>query len=504
MLVPPLRRDERRWLLGILVLTACSWGRWLATGSPKVDENYPSELAGCLLMVGVVVGWGLVIVGWRGLLLRPVANPRRLAFTGLALATAMLPLLSNDFFSLMTYGSLAARGRDVYTTAASLPESVWYSWVGQRWNDKVCVYGPTTLVALLPAGLAGSSPWLGLLLFRLLWLPPLVLVMELSFRAMRDRPFFHAMVWLNPLWILEGPGQLHADLLGVVGLVAGILLQQRGRPLAGWACWALATLGKYSFAFTAFWFWLSGARTTRERLLRPPAMGLVLLALGAVFFAPFWHGLPTLTEPIHTLGTMVPGGSIAEVMGHVVHVLRGGAMPSPETPVRIAVEMDRANKATTWFVVSLVMRLVALFIGVRIVRAMLREPRDEGRIAMGTGALVVAVITLVSHRFQSWYLLAALPFFGLHCTAVWRRWWIAIVAVSVAPDFTHMLPKSAVLLPIWSATTTAAGVILFLVWFRGRYLTLDQPAQPDQSVDRAVAPQRAIELAEPAPPPAGN
>ena len=187
-------------------------------------------------------------------------------------------------------------------------------------------------------------------------------------------------------------------------------------------------------------------------------MAAVLVGLGVLLFAPFWRGPATLLEPIHTLATMNPGGSIAEVMGHVVHVLRGGAMPSPEMPVRQAIELDRATKGSTWFVVSLVMRVIALVIGARLLHFMLRKPHDEGRIALGTGALVVAVITLVSHRFQSWYLLAALPFFGLSCTEVWRRWWIVITAVSVAPDFTHMLPKSAALLPIWSATTTAAGV----------------------------------------------
>jgi hypothetical protein len=498
MQVPSLRRDERRWLLGILVLTACSWARWAATGSQKVDENYPSELAGAFLMAGVVLGWGLLVWGWRGLLLRPVANPRRLAFTGLAVATLMLPLLSNDFFSLLTYGSLAAKGRDVYTTASALPDSVWYTWVGQRWNDKVCVYGPTTLVAILPAGLVGSNPWLALLVFRLVWLLPVVLVMELSFRRMHDLPFFHAMVWLNPLWVVEGPGHLHADLLGLVAIVAGIIAQQRGRPLAGWAYWALATLGKYSFGFTAFWFWLSGARTTRERLLRIPAMTAVLVALGVVFFAPFWRGMATLTEPIHALSSMNPGGSIAEVMGHVVHVLRGGAMPSPETPVRVAIEMDRATKGSTWFVVSLVMRVVALFVGARILLAMLSKPRDEARLALGTGALVVVVITLVSHRFQSWYLLAALPFFGLECPPVWRRWWVLMTAVSVAPDFTHVLPKTSMLLPIWSATTTAAGVILFLWSFRGRYLTLGREAAD------AVAPPRATAPVAPAPQPADS
>ena len=78
--------------------------------------------------------------------------------------------------------------------------------MGQMWNQTVCVYGPTTLIATLPARLAGNNPWLALLLLRLAWLSPTTLVMEVSFRQLRDRPFFHAMVWLNPLWIIEGPG----------------------------------------------------------------------------------------------------------------------------------------------------------------------------------------------------------------------------------------------------------------------------------------------------------
>lgn len=503
MHVAPFRRDERLWLAGISVLTACSWVRWATTGSPKVDENYPTEPIGVALLCGLVVGWALLVVGWRGLLLRPVANTRRLAFTGLAVASAMLPLLSNDIFSLITYGSLASHGRDVYSSAAALHEGVFYRWIGEHWNEKVCVYGPTTLIAILPAGLARGNAWLAMGIIRALWLVPLVLAMRLSFRHMPDKPFFHTMVWLNPIWVLEGPGQLHADLIGVVLIVVGIVAQQRetkaGTTL-GWAAWALATLGKYSFGFTGFWYWLSGARTTRERLLRLPAIAAVLLGLGVVFYIPFWRGPDTLFEPIRALASMNPGGSMAEVAGHVVHVLRGGAIPSPEMPIHEALELDRANKGPTWAVVSFVMRIVALVVTARVLPAMLRWPRNEGRIAMGTGALMVAAITLASHRFQAWYLLAALPFFGLHCTPVWRRWWVAIVAVSVTPDFTHVLPVTAVILPTWSAVTTGTCVAVFLFWFRGRYWAIDREDGVSAS-DAANAGDAAATYAG-APPPA--
>ncbi|HEY5242029.1 MAG TPA: hypothetical protein VIJ22_11210, partial [Polyangiaceae bacterium] len=180
-------------------------------------------------------GWVLLVLGWRGLLAQPPMQPRRLAFLGLFVAGLMLPMLSNDLFSVLAYASLAAQGHDVYTTVSWLPHSVWYPWVGERWAEKVCVYGPTTLIGAMPGALAGGNPWLAMLALRLAWLAPAALVMELSFRRLRDRPFFHALIWLNPLWLVEGPGQLHTDLLGVLAVTAGIVLQRGGRPRAGWS-----------------------------------------------------------------------------------------------------------------------------------------------------------------------------------------------------------------------------------------------------------------------------
>lgn len=464
------RRDERCWLLGLGMVTACSWGRWVATGSPKVDENYPSALAGTGLFIVLLAGYGLLVFGWRGLLESPPDNPRRLAFLGLGLAGLMLPMLSNDLFSVFAYGSIAAHGHDVFTTTSGFTQGVFYPWVGERWSEKVCVYGPSTLLGAMPAALAGGNPWLALALLRVAWFIPLVWVMEMSFRSFRDRPFFHAMVWLNPLWLVQGPGQLHADLLGVVAVTGGILLERRGNVKAGWASFSMAVLGKYSFAFTGFWFWLSGTKTLSQRLLRIPTIVAVLVGVGALLYAPFWRGPSTLTDPIRTLAGMNPGGTLTEVAGYVVQILRGGGVPSPDAPVLEAVAIERSTQASTWFVVSLVMRLVALALGVRVLRVMLRRPTDEDTIALGTGVLVVAALTLASHRFQSWYLMAALPFFGQACTGAWRRWWIAVVAVSVSMEFIHVLPRTTLLLPVWSVITTAALMVVFLMSFRRRYL----------------------------------
>jgi len=312
--------------------------------------------------------------------------------------------------------------------------------------------------------------------------------MELTLRRAALRPFFHTMVWLNPLFVVEGPGQPHADFLGVAAIVGGMLLARGGRTKSGWALYAAAVFGKYSLAFSGFWFWLAGARTTRERLARLPAMAAVIALVGVAVFAPFWRGPATLTEPLRALAGMNPGGSITEVVGILVHLVRGGGVPSAATPVAAAVDAEHAANAGTWATTELVLRLVTLAIGARVLVVMLRKPHDEARVALGTGTLVVALLTLASHRFQSWYLVAALPFFGLACTERWRRWWVAVVAVAPTTEFVYVMPRSAALLGPWVAATTGATVVLFLAWFGARFLRLEDPLPATRAPTAGDAP----------------
>ncbi|MGZ6131936.1 MAG: hypothetical protein ACXWLF_07925, partial [Myxococcaceae bacterium] len=104
-----LRSHEIRWLAGLGIVTLCSWARWLATGSPKIDQNYPSAAVGTLLLVALCAGWALTVIGWAGMLARPPERPRRLAYLGLLAVVPMLPLLSNDVFSLFAQASLSSQ-----------------------------------------------------------------------------------------------------------------------------------------------------------------------------------------------------------------------------------------------------------------------------------------------------------------------------------------------------------------------------------------------------------
>ena len=108
---PVFSRSERRLLAGLTVVTACSWGRFFATGSLKVDRELPgAALTGFALLAALVAGWALAVAGWQAMLADPPARPRRTAFVALGVATLMLPMLSNDVFSLLSYGARRGGG----------------------------------------------------------------------------------------------------------------------------------------------------------------------------------------------------------------------------------------------------------------------------------------------------------------------------------------------------------------------------------------------------------
>jgi hypothetical protein len=477
-------RNERAFLGGVAVLTACSWGRWLATGSLKVDESYPAPVAGTALFVALLAGWALLLAGFHGLLaealdegIAPGAHRprvRRLAFTGLAIASLMLPMVSNDVFQLFQWSSLAAHGRDVFTSSAAFAGSEWRGYVGGRWLGTLCHYGPLSLVSAMPSALASGNPWVALALVRASWLVPLVGVMHLSFRFLPSSRTFHTMVWLNPLWLLEGPGQLHCDLVGFTLVCAGVVLALRGRTVPALFLYALAVVSKYTFVLVGPWFLLFDPGSTRARpttaLARALAMAAAIGLCGAAFYAPFWLGTRTLTAPIGDILAEKPGGTLVEVVTDLALAARG---LSPDVLPDAGGALDeRALLGAGYYVVAavkLALKLVTLGVGARLLVVMLRKNRPEGT-ALGTGALLILAATLGAPKFEPWYLLPALPFFGLSCTRTWRRWLTTAIALGVLPTFANVLPSASPIVPIWGVLSTGANVAWFLAMFRGRYL----------------------------------
>src|SRR5262249_10173915 len=287
----------------------------------------------------------------------------------------MLPLLSNDLFSLLAQASLSAHGKDVFASASAYPESPWFAWVGERWRQSPSPYGPVTLLAAWPGVLGGATP-----LRSAAWLVPLIVLVELSLRAFPARPAFHAFLWLNPLLLVEGVGQLHPDLLGLLLVTAGILLARRSPGLGSGMAWSLATLSKLIFGLALPWFWLHGTRDASARLRRAGVLLLCFAASAALAYAPFWRRPETVLGQLRGLraNPLVAGGTLADVVGTVAGALSGEQETAPVEAFDPHQHAVRARAAQLTQLVAMLLALAAVVpLGLGLLRGL-----DEDRLAI--------------------------------------------------------------------------------------------------------------------------
>jgi hypothetical protein len=266
-----------------------------------------------------------------------------------------------------------------------------------------------------------------------------------------------------------------------MAITAGMLAQATGPRVWGAVGWASATLFKWNDVIAAPWFWLAGARSWWERLKSLGLMALVLVALSVTAYLPFWRGSETVQEPFRKLfsQTLVPGGSVVDVVGELGSILRrssGGDAFDPHMPIVERVARQREARASIWRAAQRVMSLVALIALLPLFRALLRK-HDEALVAPASGIFVIIALTLASPKFQSWYLMSALPFFAYSCPPAWRRWWPWVIFAAVTQEFPLALPRDAALFMPAVAFGTGLTAIVFLWSFRERYFRWDVAAE---------------------------
>jgi hypothetical protein len=223
----------------------------------------------------------------------------------LTLALAMPPAFSTDSLNYLAYGRMVAfHGLNPYTTLPSAlagdPVLALPFW------DIVCPYGPLWVgLCTGMAWLAGSTGILGglLLLKGLAGLAQLALAGLLYTIAAREAggqpagalpPIAVALgVAWSPLFLLEGAGNGHNDLVMLALAAAGLLLLRRNRPWTAYLLLLLSALVKYvSLLLLAYLFlaWLRQQVGRRERAILAGKALLLGLAVVALAILPFWAG----------------------------------------------------------------------------------------------------------------------------------------------------------------------------------------------------------------------
>jgi len=454
-------------LSGSALLTLVSWLRYFFTGNLRVDENYP-ETVHAVLLFGLALF--AVILLLKGLATAKLSTTQVRFSVGAAWALSfwMLPAFSNDLFSLLAYGEAWMLGNDIYADPNWAQNTYWGAYVGSRWKETPAVYGPASLF------LAAVPSWLGLqgvpaifLLKALFMLPFVCLFWLIPVTSANSENYL--LVGGAPLLLINGPGQLHNDILVFACILIAWNWAMKGKMGVVGVLAGLAFSVKLSVLLFIPGLLLIGVRSVRHFFS-------FLLGMLAAVIVPYWAlggGWNSVLQPFLLLQSMPPSGSFTDVLSEVLRVLFSGWQVEVFVDPHEALAHDTATKSTLWAILRPLhfygWGILALYLGVQ----MLRSRNNSARVTLYSLAIVVLFITLMSHKFHPWYLiwpLALLPYAG--DATVWKRWFLVVGTFAATQDFAQLLPRDTLVFPVWVAFSSFATLIGFLWLFRSRYLRI--------------------------------
>lgn len=437
----------RRWLIlapvAALICTSASWTHYAITGSFRLAEEPRSAV---LTQMSILASAGLLLLGASCLamfrhidaaLLRPVFRSALAVHVCLLFA---LPLFSNDLFTYLLYGELAARGLDMrVATPADLgdPELVALT----SWGEQASVYGPLSNLLfsfvghighkfskpLLVSGICyklitGALDALGLYgLYRHVLRSP-------SPGALRG----FALFALNPLLAWEVAGQGHNDGLVVAFATFYVLSNNNGWKAASVVHLTLGTLAKFVLGPAVAIHLSAVARTDLRRALR---LALLAASIALAFYGPAYLDsqgrfsvFPALRKDHF--------GSLSHAVLHVCHAL--------------GLLQDRVS-----FVVLLLSWVGKIIVMAVFALAIYRARRVE-QVPHCTFVVLLAAIC-TSNVLAPWYLCWLLPFVAREED---RRWQVLVLAITLVGSVALGIPRLVLLLP----ACQLAGLLALLLW----------------------------------------
>jgi alpha-1,6-mannosyltransferase len=405
----------RTLFAGMLLIVGTAWLFYL-----KVP--IPGPVSTAAWVIGLICWvWGYVRVlqaQASAALISPSANfPSLQTSTLLALTLGLLmpPVLSKDVYIYLLQGKLALQGVCTYTDGNLNNLHPWVEFVDPQWRDCPNHYGPVPM--LLFSLVAYFNTISGALIalkiaFLAIAFATLKVIDNIANRFNIDKNRAVLAVALNPIFILQGLGQMHLDLLTGL-LVALFIYGLFAKPnwlICGLSIGALGLTKTLLLpVFLGFWV-IYQAWTLRNNIfqLREAILGIGLaLMLFCVGYAPIWQGTQTLTHPMSYHSDKEPVKSVAELAAYA-GVFLTNPVVAPDVPNKLVAQKILIGKKVTP-----ILQILALLLALVVAWRAYQKPDKKG-LLFQMGLLTLLIFIGYSPIMHPWYFLLVLPFFALY------------------------------------------------------------------------------------------
>jgi alpha-1,6-mannosyltransferase len=354
-------------------------------------------------------------------------------------AVCALPLTSNDVFSNLCYGHMAALHQDPYVATPAVLGSgdPFAALVGTRWLHQTEVYGP--VVSAFNRLLAGASTIRGAFVsYKLGFFAVSLALVLVVYGACRSHQSpqkgavaFVFLAW-NPFVAWELTAQAHNDVLMVLGMAGFAWAALADRLFVGVVCLALAACAKFAALPT---LGLTLCMVARRSPRRAVALSLAVIAVGLACVLPFRAGFAPLV------------GALSAFRGEPGHAANSIAALLMLVTKPLGVEAQR------WALLLCHAVGLTLLLGLAV-RAIVRV-RTLDDVVHESLLFLFAYSLIAAAWFQSWYVTWMFPLALLHRDDR-MRWLVAVYSVMSLVQYA---------IPLDPLTTVAINaVILYRLW----------------------------------------
>ena len=431
------------------LLFIISWVHFFNTKSLKVDENPISPFfLNVLLFTILIVSFTFYLkLVFETLIKRESLNLdflNKYSLHVLLLSTMTLPIFSNDVFSIFSYSFSALHGVDIYSMEYNAIPSMYTKMSNPTYINLPCKYGPLSmLVSNFSVYIAKQNVALALIIYKFIFF--IFGLIFIFFANKLDYQYRNLIILLIPIWWIQGVGQLHNDLFGVVFLLIALYFYYKKKNILITSVFIVfAILSKLTFVLFTLFPILDLFTQKKWKLILRYILYLVLFSMlfGLVFYSPFIDNPSQILTPLKAMNTERPSSTFTDIFAH------------------IGLLMNSDFKTNYQFLIpifKLIGILSMIFFCMMYLFQFYKKNANEKLILH----LFLCLIFVFSHRFLPWYIMVMPLFLFYSKENEWLRWLLVLFYISTFQDFAIFINTNNIIGQMTMVLSTIITVGLF-------------------------------------------
>jgi hypothetical protein len=397
---------------------------------------------------------------------------------GILLFSLVLPILSSDIFIYLQQGQLALNGILTYTNGANNALHPFIQYVDVSWRECPNHYGPLPmLMFVITTALAGESVILNIIILKLFFV---LIVACLIFILMRIQSSDNErknkimlFIVLNPVFLIQGLGQTHIDLLTCLLCVTFIIALLKNK-------WVLAgiivgLLGSTKFLLFVIFvgiliLFFMNRWVAKELSLKKAFLSLLSAFMTIIITYTFiWEGWATITNPMSFHDNQEPVKSLTELLSYILSYFDFSGVASS-----IADYGNEVLDVKNYYglMIGKIFKILALVLAIPLVLSSILAKEKTSFIRL-MGLLLLLVFIVYSPRMHPWYFLLILPFFAYG--AIDKKHFIIYAAIvfglSNSYEVSNILPLEDNARNIIVIVFTIISVLSYFLYFKRFFLS---------------------------------